>query len=183
MDRAKLDPDRAHAALELLTRHEPALRRAARRVSICATDADDAVQRAFEILLTRTPPAEPARLLAWMTVVTRHEALAVRRARERLLSRAWRARPERVEDPLDSTPSDRPGPAERAERAEETARVWSALNGLKPDERRAILLQAGGYSYSEICATCGWTYTKVNRCLAEGRAALRRRAPLAPDPS
>ena len=35
------------------------------------------------------------------------------------------------------------------------------------------MLQAQGYSYAEICVLCRWTYTKVNRCLAEGRARLR----------
>ncbi len=35
------------------------------------------------------------------------------------------------------------------------------------------MLQAEGYSYAEIAETCGWTYTKVNRSLAEGRARLR----------
>ena len=58
----------------------------------------------------------------------------------------------------------------RSERVAEAAR---ALAALKPQERRAIVLQAQGYSYAEICTLCGWTYTKVNRCLAEGRAQLR----------
>jgi DNA-directed RNA polymerase specialized sigma24 family protein len=36
-------------------------------------------------------------------------------------------------------------------------------------------LLAAGLSYAEIGELCGWTYTKVNRCLAEGRVALRER--------
>ena len=36
-----------------------------------------------------------------------------------------------------------------------------------------IALQAEGYSYAEIQALTGWTYTKVNRALSEGRARLR----------
>jgi len=44
---------------------------------------------------------------------------------------------------------------------------------LKRDERRALSLLAFGYSYREICEQTGWSYTKVNRCLAEGRATLR----------
>ena len=39
---------------------------------------------------------------------------------------------------------------------------------------RAVL--AFGFSYREIMARQGWTYTKVNRCLSEGRAALRELA-------
>ncbi|MEA2495369.1 MAG: hypothetical protein QOJ29_3280, partial [Thermoleophilaceae bacterium] len=38
-----------------------------------------------------------------------------------------------------------------------------------------LLLKAEGLSYHEICATTGWTYTKVNRCLTEGRRAFLKR--------
>jgi DNA-directed RNA polymerase specialized sigma24 family protein len=69
---------------------------------------------------------------------------------------------------------ERPGPDERAERRDRVAATARALSALKPDERLAIVLQAHGYSYAEIGRLCGWTYTKVNRCLAEGRAKLRR---------
>jgi hypothetical protein len=34
------------------------------------------------------------------------------------------------------------------------------------------LLRAEGYSYKQICEETGWTYTKVNRCLTEGRKAF-----------
>ena len=50
-----------------------------------------------------------------------------------------------------------------------------ALGRLKPQEVRCLLLRAEGYSYREICAETGWTYTKVNRCLAEGRRAFLER--------
>ena len=155
--------------MELLERHGPAFRRTARRVSICADDADDAFQRATEILLTKAPSVEQRRLLGWMTVVTRHEAIAVRRARERALG-LGDAEPEAL---IGRLVSDAPGPSERFERAEHLAAARRALAALKADHRRAIVLQAKGYSYAEICELCGWTYTKVNRCLAEGRAQLR----------
>jgi RNA polymerase sigma factor (sigma-70 family) len=155
--------DRARAAAELLEVAGPQLRRVARRVSICADDADDALGRALLVLLTKAPPIEGGRLAAWMTVVTRREALAVRRARDPGIDTAA----------LDAIPSDFPGPAERAERAERVAKAKLALAGLKPAERVAIVLQAEGYSYAEICGLCGWSYTKVNRLLAEGRTALR----------
>jgi DNA-directed RNA polymerase specialized sigma24 family protein len=50
------------------------------------------------------------------------------------------------------------------------------LRELKPDERTAIGLAAAGYSYGEIAERRGWTKTKVNRCLYEGRSALRKAA-------
>jgi hypothetical protein len=37
------------------------------------------------------------------------------------------------------------------------------------------VLQAAGRSYRDIEAETGWTTTKVNRALTEGRAALRER--------
>jgi DNA-directed RNA polymerase specialized sigma24 family protein len=45
---------------------------------------------------------------------------------------------------------------------------------LKPDERRALSLLAVGLSYAEIQNLTGWSHTKVNRCLSEGRARLRQ---------
>jgi RNA polymerase sigma factor (sigma-70 family) len=165
--------DRQRAAVELLERHGPSFRRTARRVSICADDADDALQRATEILLTKAPTVEQRRLLGWMTVVTRHEAIAVRRARERALG-LGDAEPDSL---IGGLPSDAPGPSERFERREFVDAALRALAALKADHRLAIVLQAEGYSYEEICELCGWTYTKVNRCLAEGRARLRQLDP------
>jgi RNA polymerase sigma factor (sigma-70 family) len=156
-------------ALSQLASSEAAVRRTARRYSQCADDAEDAYQRAVEILLTRSPPADPRHLAAWMQLVTRREALAVRRSRERLLG----PRGEDHGESLDRIACDRPDPQERLERRERAAEAIRLLFELKPQERRALVLQAHGYSYAEICKLCGWTYTKVNRCLAEGRARLR----------
>jgi RNA polymerase sigma factor (sigma-70 family) len=160
--------DRA-TALAVLVGAEASLRRTARRFSLCADDAEDAYQRAVEILLTKAPDRPPTALVAWMQVVIRREALAVRRTRERLLV-AWR---EGASDPLARVESERPSPDEHAERREQVAAAARALARLKPNERLAIVLHAHGYSYAEICDLCGWSYTKVNRCLAEGRAKLR----------
>jgi DNA-directed RNA polymerase specialized sigma24 family protein len=98
-----------------------------------------------------------------MHVVTKREALAVRRERERLLS-----------GEVPDCPSGEPCPAERAERREWVRARARALARLKPDERLALVQKAEGFSYAEIGALNGWTYTKVNRCLAEGRARLRQ---------
>ena len=167
-----LRPRRAEAALALLATHEAAIRRTARRHSICAEDAEDAYQRALEILLTKAPPFGGPRLVAWMHTVTKREAMAVRRSRERLLGA--RLSGARDDDPLpfDSLAADTPGPVERAERRERVARSSEALAALKPQERRALVLKAHGYSYAEIQQLCGWSYTKVNRCMAEGRRAF-----------
>src|SRR5262249_22063507 len=40
---------------------------------------------------------------------------------------------------------------------------------LKPDEAKALMLKAHGLSYQEIGRRFGWTYTKTNRAITEGR--------------
>jgi RNA polymerase sigma factor (sigma-70 family) len=155
---------RAPTAVSVLDAHAVSLRRTARRVSLCPDDADEALQRATLILLTKAPPHPPRRLAGWMHVVTRREALAVRRERERLLGA----------EIGEGIPSSAPSPAERAERRERSRDRIRSLSRLKPDERQALVLKGRGYSYREICELTGWTYTKVNRCLAEGRARLRQ---------
>jgi len=49
------------------------------------------------------------------------------------------------------------------------------MQRLKPNETEALLLLASGMSYREIGEAKGWTYTKVNRLLTEGRQAFRLR--------
>src|SRR5688500_18802068 len=61
--------------------HGDGLRRVARRYSATADDAEDAVQRGLEIYLRRLARVDPATEAAWLKVVVKHEALALRRAR------------------------------------------------------------------------------------------------------
>jgi DNA-directed RNA polymerase specialized sigma24 family protein len=98
----------------------------------------------------------------------------VRRARERLLGQS-QAGVASAGDALAELQSERADPVESLERGERIADARRALGELRADERLALVLQAQGYSYAEICAQLGWTYTKLNRCLAEGRATLRSR--------
>ena len=159
---------RRAAALELIEGHDRVFRRTARRYSLCADDAEDAYQRSLEILLTKAPPIRGDSLIRWMQTVTKRESLAVRRQRERLLNGAPRSDDE-DRDPLDSVQSDAPGPVDRAAGRERVARSKEALRALKPQEVRALILKAEGYSYAEIGEITGWSYTKINRCMAEGR--------------
>ncbi|HEV7483180.1 MAG TPA: sigma-70 family RNA polymerase sigma factor, partial [Solirubrobacterales bacterium] len=168
------DASRKRAAIETYSRHEEALRRTARRYSICVADADDALQRALEILLVKAPTVDPRELIRWSQTVVKHEALAIRRDRERTLSGPAAATPEPGrEDWVALLPSKADGPPERAERQETIARSREALRALKPQELRALTLLAEGYSYKEIAAITGYSQTKINRCLAEGREKFR----------
>lgn len=178
-ERAKprLSPNEAarkRAAAETYARHEAVLRQTAHRYSLCADDADDALQRGLEILLRKAPTAEPRELVKWMQTVVKHEALAVRRERERVLSGPAAVTPTPgAEDWVALLPSRSDGPAERLERREAIARSREALQALKPQELRALTLLAEGYSYAEIGEITDWSPTKINRCLAEGRERFR----------
>ncbi len=166
---------RKRAAVETYVRNEALLRRTARRYSLCADDADDALQRTLEILLTKAPSEDPRELIRWTQTVVKHEALSVRRERERILSGPAAAPAERGrEDWVALLPAPADGPAERVERREEVARSREALQTLKPQELRALSLLAEGYSYKEIGEITGFSQTKINRCLAEGRERFRK---------
>ena len=144
----------------------PGLVRLAHRHSLCASDADDAVQRAFEILLRRSERVHPATALSWLRTVVKHEAMAIRASRLRLLGGG--------DEELDAREAvEVPGPSERATERERAHRALAALATLKRDEARALVLQATGRTYAEIEAETGWSHTKVNRALTEGRAAFR----------
>jgi RNA polymerase sigma factor (sigma-70 family) len=154
--------------LELASRHASSMLAVGRRYSLCADDAHDACQRALEILLRRADSLDPEGAPAWLRTVVKHEALAIRAARRRIVGPA--------EVDLDRTEACELAPAhERAVDGERMGRSTEALSRLKPQEVRALVLKARGYSYNEICEITGWTYTKVNRCLTEGRRAFLER--------
>ncbi len=151
--------------LDVVRLHADELLRVARRHSLCADDAHDAYQRSLELFLRtgRRLHAETAH--RWLFTVCKHEAQAVRRARTELVG--W----EEVDfDRVEARTA--PGPEEHALDGDTVARSAEALRGLKPAEVRALWLRAGGRSYAEIQASTGWSYTKVNRCLTEGRRAF-----------
>jgi RNA polymerase sigma factor (sigma-70 family) len=156
----------------MIARYEAALRRTARRYSFDAEDAEDAYQRALEIALTKAPTTDLRELIRWTQTVTKHEALAVRQSREKLLG-YQRGREGTTEDPVALLPAGGDGPDRQAERREDVARSREALQALKPAELRALGLLAEGYSYTEIGERTGYSQTKVNRLLAEGRARFR----------
>jgi RNA polymerase sigma factor (sigma-70 family) len=169
------DSARRRAAVEVYARNETDLRRVAQRFSLCADDAEDALQRGLEILLLQAPTEDPRQLIKWLQTVIRHEALAIRQERERTLPRpaAADAEPDR-EDWVSLLPAGADGPPERAERREAIGRWREALLALKPQELRALTLLAEGYSYLEIGEITGYSQTKINRCLAEGRERFRK---------
>jgi RNA polymerase sigma factor (sigma-70 family) len=155
--REEIDP----AALEIMRRHRDEVMASARRWADSPEDAEDAFQRGLEIMLTKAPSTEPDHLVPWLKTVVKREAWSIRRQRERHTPPA-----------SETADLDSPGPTtahDQAVRFERLQLGAEALQQLKPQEVRALVLKAEGLSYQEICDETGWTYTKVNRCLSEGR--------------
>jgi RNA polymerase sigma factor (sigma-70 family) len=147
----------------LVRQHHRSLLRVAQHWSASPEDAQDAVQRALEIYMRRLDSLDPATELSWLRVVVKHEAMAIRSRHADQIPADDLDEDERAgadQRPVDDLLAGR----ERVRRSRE------ALGRLKPDEAMALLLKAQGLSYAEIGETLGWTYTKVNRCMTEGRA-------------
>nr|MDP8943072.1 sigma-70 family RNA polymerase sigma factor [Actinomycetota bacterium] len=161
-------------AVRVIERHGAGIMRTARRYSRTPDDAEDAYQRGVEILLTKAPDIPEPELVPWLKTVVKHEAFAIRRQGSRVALGA--------EDSFEGdTDGDErrlaavPGPHEQAERLERLRTGAEAMRQLKPQEIRCLTLLAEGYSYSQIQEITGFSYTKVNRCLTEGRQSFRRR--------
>jgi RNA polymerase sigma factor (sigma-70 family) len=146
----------------MLARNGAALMRVARAASLCQDDAADAVQRALEIYVRRLDSVDAATEVAWLKVVVRHEAYAIRRARGETADVGDL-------DLDDVMPAVERSVEDRVLSDDRVSRSAAALRALKPDEARALMLKAHGLSYDEIGRHCGWSYTKVNRCITEGR--------------
>ena len=154
--------------IDVVQQHAASLLRLARRHSLCADDAEDAYQRGLEIFIKHAPRLDPERAPSWLRTVVKHEAMAVRRTRQRDLASS--------EIDFDQIENDRgASPEERALGFEQVAQSAEVLQRLKPQEVRALWLRAQGNSYDEIQAETGWSRTKVNRCLYEGRRAFLSR--------
>jgi DNA-directed RNA polymerase specialized sigma24 family protein len=172
MDDSQGDGTRTSVAEELILRtiaaHAESLLRTARRHSICADDAQDAYQRSIEIFMAHAQRLDAGRAAGWLHVVVKREAQAIRRSRQRLLTAA--------EVDLDGhVAASLPTPEEQLLRFDTVSRSAEALKRLKPHELRALWLRAQGHSYNDIGAITGWSYSKVNRCLTEGRRAFLER--------
>src|SRR3954451_20972380 len=154
--------------LDLIAAHADSLLRTARRYSLCADDAQDAYQRGLEILMRHAGRLDADGAPGWLHTVVKHEALAINRSRSRSVGG----------DDVDFDAIEvrtAPSPEDRVLAFDQVARSAEALQRLKPQEVRALWLKGMGNSYQEICNATGWSYTKVNRCLAEGRKSFLAR--------
>ena len=146
----------------VVAKHERTLLRVARQASLCDDDAHDAYQRALEIFLRRVDTVDPATEVAWLRVVVRHEAMAIRRSRSETVA----VEELEIDDFVPGAGRDVEDVIASGERVRRSA---EALRALKPDEAKALMMKAHGLSYAEIGERCGWSYTKTNRAITEGR--------------
>ena len=164
--RSREEADRL--VLGIIGAHADSLLAVARRHSLCPDDAQDAYQRAMEILLRHARRLEAEGAPKWAHTVVKHEAMRLRAARSRTVG---------SEEPdLDRhEAAGLPTPDEHVLAFDRLSRSAEALQRLKPQELRALWLKAQGHSYQEIAERCGWSYTKVNRCITEGRRSFLQR--------
>jgi len=135
---------------------------------MCPDDAQDAYQRALEIFMGHAERLDADRAAGWLHVVVKREAQAIRRSRQKLVAS--------TDLNLDAHEARSiPTPDERLAAFDLIGRSAEALQRLKPQELRALWLRAQGHSYNDIGALTGWSYTKVNRCLTEGRRSFLER--------
>jgi RNA polymerase sigma factor (sigma-70 family) len=160
-------------AAQIYAAHRARLLAIARRNCVNADDAEEALHDAFILFIEHFDTSDEASPLAWLTLTLKRRCWALYKRRGRLTRLGPTVASRAAAGSLSAAPSS---PEEATELADELARWERRLSELKPDERRALLLFALGYSYREICELSGWTYTKVNRCLVEGRAKLRHPA-------
>jgi RNA polymerase sigma factor (sigma-70 family) len=155
---------------ELFRLHHRALLRHVRRAALGAPEAliEDACLFAWLQLLRHQPERDHVR--GWLCTVARREAWRLAREAKALTSLdAGKASGEpRSQEPLVETIPGRDS-VDAAHAAREALRTLASL----PDkQRRYLALKVAGYSYREICALTGASYTNVNKHLTRARACV-----------
>jgi RNA polymerase sigma factor (sigma-70 family) len=164
---------RSHILKSLLNQHRPLLLRQASKNSARGADAEDALQDACLRFLANYDGAPGTDALRWMMFVTKRCAWAIgARRSEHESSRQLDSGDPHGSGALARADSNL-DPALIVERSQRNEQRLAALAELKHDQRTALILFGLGFSYNEIADRKSWSYTKVNRCIREGRAALR----------
>jgi len=176
---AKGNAEVRQLAAQLSTEKRDYLLSIARANAVNGADAEEALQETLVSFIRHFDPSSGAPPLAWATLTLKRQCW--RQRREAYLGRyaGQEAEPGGEERGfvLASIPSPTTGLEELVLKREDAR---TRLGRRKPDEQMALILQAAGFSYREIARRRGWTYTKVNRCVNEGRASLRRGGQLDP---
>jgi RNA polymerase sigma factor (sigma-70 family) len=163
--------DRSDDTGRLIEEYGALMLATARRWSATDADAEDAFQRAAERALRKRPTGSGDEVRAWLRTTVKNEALAIVRQRRRIVAGGA---PDALSGARMFSRHAPPDTDVRAEQLERLRLGSQALRQLKPQEIRALQLQAEGYGYKEIAAVTGWSARKVNRCIYEGRRAFEQ---------
>jgi len=132
-----------------------------------AVDADDIVQEVFARALTSIRKVEwhgEERLYRWFAGIAEH-----------LIQNAAKKRAPRTLEVLPDRPASTVSPSRRLQREERLARLEKALDGLTPDQKRAVILaRIDGLQVQEIARRMDRSPDAVSKLLARALLALRQ---------
>lgn len=134
-------------------------------------DADEVVQDVFLRLWQRAGQFDPDRgsFAAWLMTIARHRVFDQLKRRRSAVAAA-----EEIDDLLESAPDPRPGPGQRAWRAERRETVLAAVKELPAEQRRIVVLAYfGGLSQSAISEALGIPLGTVKKRVRLGLDKLR----------
>lgn len=134
-------------------------------------DADEVVQDVFLKLWQRAGQFDPARgsFTAWFMAIARHRVFDQLKRRRSAVAVA-----EAIDELLETAPDPRPGPGQRAWRAERRETVLAAVKELPAEQRRIVVLAYfGGLSQSAISEALGVPLGTVKKRIRLGLDKLR----------
>ncbi len=158
-------------ASELVVLYGGVIMQDAQRYSLCRADAEDAYQRALEILVTKAPTTDPEHLVPWIRTVVRREAVAIAKSTHNQRSVSF----ERSADAVARAESVDALPDERVDVISDLEVGNEALKRISRDQVRCLLAQAEGLTYDEIAEVTGFSQRKVSRCINDGRQAFLKK--------
>ncbi len=170
-------PESAESFEELLRPHLERLYRLAYRLTGSVHDAEDLLQDVLvKIFRRREELSSILDLSPWLGRVLYNQFIDDRRryAGRRLHVIKGADRPAHEPDPVDSLPSERPGPEDDAEQRVDITRLNAALEKLSDEHRLVVLLHdSEGYTLSEIQRVTGTPVGTLKSRLHRARARLR----------
>lgn len=152
---------------EIVREHSARVYRLAYRLSGNQQDAEDLTQDTFIRVFRSLASFQPGTFEGWMHRITTNLFLDMVRRRARI-------RFDQLADEADRLPATGEGPEQAFDSSHMDAEIQSALDGLPPDFRAAVVLcDIEGLSYEEIASTLGVKLGTVRSRIHRGRVQLR----------
>ena len=154
---------------EVVQDHSARVYRLAYRLTGNPHDAEDLTQEVFVRVFRSLHSYQPGTFEGWLHRITTNLFLDTVRRRQRQRTDAL------AEDAAERLPGREPGPERAYEFRNLTDDVQTALDGLSPEFRAAVVLSdIEGLSYEEIATTLGVKLGTVRSRIHRARAQLRR---------